>query len=202
MFETLQQIDTAVFFFINMTLSNPVTDFIMPYVTNDTGLRIGYGLVMILCLIRGDAKLRWMVLFSVIVLVLTDQITAGLLKDFIGRFRPCQSFSTDTINLLVGCGGGKSMPSAHAANALGQALFFSLYYPKIKPYLIRYAVLVALSRVFVGVHYPFDVLVGSLIGIIIAIIFVKLFDRFEKKFIEKKKVKLFDDEMVDKFYGV
>ena len=116
--------------------------------------------------------------------------------------RPCQTFPMSEVNLLVGCGGGKSMPSAHAANAMGQALFFSLYYPRVKPYLLRYGILVAVSRIFVGVHYPFDVLVGSLLGVVVAIIFVKLFDKFDNRFLEVKKVKVFDDKMVDKFYGL
>lgn len=179
MFEIFQQIDNSIFFFINGTLANPVTDFLMPLLTNDIGLRTIYALAMIILLWKGDKKLRWMVLGSVIVLVMSDQISAGFLKNWIGRMRPCHTFDLESINLLVGCGGGKSMPSAHAANAFGQAVLFSYFYKKTRVYLFTYATLIALSRVFVGVHYFSDILVGALIGSISAFIIIFLFKKLE-----------------------
>ncbi|MCP4684727.1 MAG: phosphatase PAP2 family protein, partial [bacterium] len=56
------------------------------------------------------------------------------------------------------------MPSSHAANAFGQAVLFSFYFRKAAPYLLIFASLVALSRVFVGVHYPGDITAGALLG--------------------------------------
>jgi undecaprenyl-diphosphatase len=103
-----------------------------------------------------------MALFSILVLALTDQASAGLLKPLIGRLRPCHVL--ENVHLLVGCGGGKSMPSSHAANAFGQALLFGLPYRKARWPLITFAAVVALSRVFVGVHYPGDILAGAIIG--------------------------------------
>jgi len=188
MLEILQQIDSSLFFFINGTLANPVTDFLMPLFTNDWGLRVGYGLAMILCLSFGNVRLRWMVLFSVIVLVLTDQIAANFLKDLIGRIRPCHTFDADSINLLVHCGGGKSMPSAHASNAFGQGIFFSIFYKQVRPYLLIYAILVALSRVFVGVHYPFDILAGALIGTLIAVVVALLYKQFARRVLKNDAV--------------
>lgn len=142
MFEVLQQIDAEIFFFINVTLANVVTDFLMPLITNDKGLRVIYGSAMILLLWKGDKTLRWMVLGSILVMILSDQISAGLLKNWIGRMRPCHVFDIDSLNLLVGCGGGKSMPSAHAANAFGQAVFFSYFYKQARVYLFVYATLI------------------------------------------------------------
>lgn len=162
MFEFLSQIDTALFLFINVTLANPVTDLIMPVITSDWLLRILYAIAVVLFLIFGNARLRWVALFSVLVLVLTDQVSAGLLKPMIGRLRPCQTLQN--IHLLVNCGGGKSMPSSHAANAFGQAMLFSVIYRRWAWPLLVIAALIALSRVFVGVHYPFDFVVGSIIG--------------------------------------
>jgi len=165
MLDLLAGIDTQLFLFFNVTLANPVTDFIMPIITSDWLLRILYAIAVVIMLIFGKARLRWAVLLSVIVLALTDQISAGLLKPLIGRMRPCQVL--DGINLLVACGGGKSMPSSHAANAFGQAVLFSVLFPNVRWPLFIFAALVAMSRVIVGVHYPFDIIVGSILGAVI-----------------------------------
>lgn len=185
MIETLVQFDTAVFLFFNVTIANPVTNWAMPIITSDLYLRIGYGAAMILLLIRGNARLRWLVLFSALALLLTDQIAAGFLKPLIARPRPCH-LMTD-INLLVGCGGGKSMPSAHAANAFGQAALFSLCVRRLKWYLWAVAGLIAISRVFVGVHYPGDVLAGTVVGVAVGVALTWGFDFFERRLLPRLK---------------
>jgi undecaprenyl-diphosphatase len=162
MLEWLDGIDRAVFLFINVTLANPVTDLVMPIVTGDFWLRLGSGVAMALVLWKGNARLRWLVIFSALALVISDQLSAGFLKPLIGRVRPCQVL--ENINLLVGCGGGKAMPSSHAANAFGQAVLFGVLYRRVRYGLLAFAVIVALSRVFVGVHYPGDILAGALVG--------------------------------------
>jgi undecaprenyl-diphosphatase len=162
MLEFLSEIDTALFLFMNVTLANPVTDLVMPVITSDWLLRILYASAVVLLLVFGNARLRWVVLFSILVLVVTDQTSAGLLKPMIGRLRPCHVL--ENINLLVNCGGGRSTPSSHAANAFGQAVLFSMMYRRWAWPLLIFASLVALSRVLVGVHYPFDILVGAIIG--------------------------------------
>lgn len=168
MLDWLADIDRAVFVFVNSGLANPFTDAVMPFITSNDMLRTLYGLALLLCLWQGDSRLRWLVLFSGLTLLFTDQITANLLKDLIGRPRPCHAESMlPNVHLLVGCGGGKSMPSAHAANAFGQAFLFGLAYRNIRVYILSFASLVALSRVFVGVHYPGDILVGAILGFLI-----------------------------------
>ncbi len=177
MLHTLNQIDQAVFLFINQQLANPATDFIMPFITSDILLRVIYAVGILLLLWKGNRRLRWMVLFSAIVLTLTDQIVANYLKHWIERPRPCHTM--DELHLLIACGGGFSMPSAHAANVFGQAILFSFDYKIARPYLLTFASLVAISRVFVGVHYPGDIIVGSaigaLIGLALAVIFARVY---------------------------
>ncbi len=179
MLETLKIIDETLFLFLNFSIANPITDLIMPIITSDMLLRVGYGLTVILLLWKGDARLRWLVLFSALALLLSDQTSSKLLKPMIERIRPCHVL-TD-INLLVGCGGGYSMPSSHAANAFAQAALFSITVKKTKWYLWVIAGVIAISRVFVGVHYPFDVLagtaLGSLIGLIVALLFINIIDK-------------------------
>ncbi len=184
MLETLAQWDQSVFLFLNVMLANPLTDFAMPIITSDNLLRVSYALAMVLVLWRGDARARWMVLFSIIALTLADQTAAGLLKPMIGRLRPCHTL--ENINLLVGCGGGKSMPSAHAANAFAQALLFGIQYAKIRWPLLAVAFLIAISRVFVGVHYPGDVLVGAVIGGAIGCLVLSGYRLFCNRFVKPK----------------
>ena len=68
MLEYLVCIDKTLFEFINIQLANPVTDLVMPWLTSDTFLRLTYGIIMVLLLWRGDARWRWLVLFSALVL--------------------------------------------------------------------------------------------------------------------------------------
>lgn len=157
----LNAVDRAVFFFINTTLANPVTDFIMPILTKDLHLKIFYGLALLIILWKGDNRLRLAVIFSLITVAVTDQLSSTLLKPLLDRPRPCHELE---VHLLVGCGGGLSMPSSHAANLFGQAFFFKKIAPVSAKFLIPLAIIVALSRVFVGVHYPADIVVGAALG--------------------------------------
>jgi len=161
MLDWLIEIDTALFIFINMTIANPVTDFIMPIFTNDSFLRILYGISIGCLLVFGRKRFIWVVVLSLIVVTLTDQTASAWLKPLFERIRPCKVME---VHLLVNCGAGLSFPSSHATNVFGQALFFGLLYRKYCLYFLIFAALVGISRVFVGVHYPFDVLAGAVIG--------------------------------------
>ena len=168
MLEFLINLNQTLFYFINMSLANPVTDFVMPIVTSDMLLRIMYALAIVLLLWKGDAKVRWLVLFSGLALLIADQTAAGYLKPLLNRPRPCHVL--ENINLLVGCGGGKSLPSAHAANSFAQAALFGLYFRKVRYGLWAVALLIAFSRVFVGVHYPGDIVAGAVLGTAIGLL--------------------------------
>lgn len=157
----LAGIDKALFFFINQTLANPVTDFIMPIATSDTNLKIFYGMIVIFVLWKGDNRLRFALIFSALTIAISDQTSSHFLKPLIGRPRPCHEME---VRLLVDCGGGLSMPSSHAANLFAQAFFFWRVAPKSARILMPAAFIGAISRPFVGVHYPFDTLVGTVVG--------------------------------------
>jgi membrane-associated phospholipid phosphatase len=185
MISYLIELDKVLFILINQLLANPVTDVLMPFITSDTVLRIVYILILVSMLIFGDRRIRWLVLFSGLTMLLTDQVAAGFLKPLIARPRPCQVF-TD-IHLLVSCGAGFSMPSAHAANTFGQAALLSRHIKHSGWFLYLFAIMVALSRVFVGVHYPGDILVGAIIGMVIGAIVSGLFRVFSARILKRRK---------------
>ncbi len=161
MIELLLQIDRTLFLFINGSLANPVTDWVMPIITNDNLLRLIYGATLVILLGAGRKRFVWVVGFSLLVVALTDQTSSALLKPWIGRMRPCKVME---VHLLVGCGTGFAFPSSHAANLFGQAVFFGLLFKKYLPYLLGFAFLVGVSRIFVGVHYPLDIVGGIVAG--------------------------------------
>lgn len=163
MFEWLLHIDRDVFSFINGSLANPVTDLVMPVITNDMVLRVLYVLVLAGLLLFGGRRFIWVILFSIIVVAATDLCASALFKPWIMRPRPCRVMD---VHLLVGCGAGYSFPSSHAANLFGQALFFGMLYKKYLPYLAGFSFLVGVSRIFVGVHYPLDVIAGLTLGVL------------------------------------
>ncbi len=178
MLDYLAGIDRILFYFINVHLANPITDFIMPLITSDMLLRAIYGAIVVVLLWRGDRRLRWLVLFLAVTLVITDQLSSRVLKTLFERPRPCHELSA--INLLVACGSGFSMPSSHAANVFGQTVLFSYHVKAARWYLLLFATLVSLSRIFVGVHYPFDVLAGGLLGYLVGSMGAVAFQKFEK----------------------
>lgn len=183
MIEWLNELDKVLFILINIELANPVTDFIMPIITSDNVLRICYGIAMALLLWRGDSRVRWIALFSALTILISDQLSSQVLKHIFERPRPCQIMSD--IHLLVSCGSGFSMPSSHAVNSFAQAAFFGTLFKKSQSYLIITAGLIASSRIFVGVHYPGDVLVGIIIGSLVGVIIALLFLKFEKKVMKR-----------------
>ena len=86
------------------------------------------------------------------------------MKGSFERLRPCNAL--DQVQLLVGCSSSFSLPSSHAANFGAAAFHLSWFYPRFAPLLIVLALLVGYSRVYVGVHYPFDVLLGLAVGLL------------------------------------
>ena len=99
---------------------------------------------------------------------INDYFCASIIKPNIARLRPSHEF-LEYINLLVPRGGKWSMPSNHASNMFVLATIISTFYSKTKAGIFLIAILVSFSRVYVGVHYPMDIVVGASIGTMIAI---------------------------------
>ncbi|GAB4537091.1 MAG: phosphatase PAP2 family protein [Thermodesulfovibrionia bacterium] len=155
--------DTELLYFINRGLQNPVFDTIMPFITERT--YIPFLLVIIPVFIK-DMKRAFLVMLLCVFAVTIGDISANILKHIIARPRPCHTLKD--IRLLVGCGGSFSMPSNHTVNAFTLASTFSHFFKKTAIPMFTVAMLIAFSRIYVGVHYPSDVLIGALWGGMVA----------------------------------
>lgn len=133
-------------------------------------------------------KLKWKiwpwVLMAIVCITISDQLSSQVLKSYFARPRPCQEIQNAVILLVSHCPGNASFPSSHAVNhfAIGMYFLFSLkkywkYWTFIFP---LWAFSIGYAQVYVGVHYPMDVLMGSLLGIAIGS-FVYLLSKFSFK---------------------
>jgi len=181
MLDTVAQIDASLFFLLNTGCRNRLLDALMPFVTGNMFILVAP--VFILLSIK--EKKRALLIFAIALfsVFLADGMSNGL-KNLIGRERPCNVY--DHVHLLVGCTKSFSMPSGHAANALAFSTpFLVMTKDRLKYYFLLIAILVSLSRIYVGVHYPADVLVGALIGSSIALLVVSLLKGSEKRYRER-----------------
>lgn len=178
--EKAVQIDTNLFFLLNYKAQNCVFDFLMPTLTNLDYWRIPLILLAIFLLVFGEKRGRIAVLLLVLGITLSDQVCNSVLKPLVGRVRPCNVL--ENVHLLVNCTRAFSFPSSHATNIFTGMILFSFVYRKLRIALLTIAVLVAYSRVYVGVHYPFDVVAGTALGILCALIIIVLFKLLSRKF--------------------
>ncbi|MCU0452163.1 MAG: phosphatase PAP2 family protein [Bacteroidetes bacterium] len=165
MSQMLYRWDVWLFHMLNGTWTNPFFDVAMPFVTdlNKQSWMLAFIAALIVwALWRGGTRGRQAVLVLTLTILIMDQFSSAVLKDLFLRPRPCHEL-TD-VRLLVSCGAGKSFPSSHAVNTFAGAVVLGFFYPRAWWYLLGYGALVAYSRIYVGVHYPFDVIGGGIIG--------------------------------------
>ena len=168
MMDGLIQLDTRLFLFLN-GLNNETFDAIMWWVSGKT---TWWPFYLLLLGFLGWQK-RWqlvpMLLFIVISITLTDQPSVHLFKNVFHRLRPCHEPALEGLVHLVNnkCGGQYGFISSHAANVFGiAALLFSWVRKRwFTVLMILWALLVGYSRIYLGVHYPGDVLAGSFWGV-------------------------------------
>lgn len=176
MIETLEHLDTVLFYFINHSLQNPVFNVVMPWVTDLNKQRIVLILVALglgFLFVKGKQKGRIAVALLVVAIVLSDQINSSLVKYWLERPRPCHILKN--VHLLVSCGSGFSFPSSHAVNNFCGATVLAFVFQRAGKWLFVFASVVAFSRVYVGVHYPSDVLAGAVVGMLCGLIVIAAF---------------------------
>lgn len=171
--DTLNLWDTNLFLFLN-GLYTPFLDGFMFAVSAKLTWVPLYMAVLFVVFKHWKRESIWIVLALVLCIVIADQISSGILKGLIQRPRPSRADELQgMVHLVNGYAGGKfGFVSSHAANAIGFALLTSmLFRNKIYTYVIfGWAILVAYSRICLGVHYPLDILGGALVGVLAAFV--------------------------------
>lgn len=150
-------------------MSNDLFDVLMPVLRNQYTWVPLYIFIAFWLLYKYKLQGFWFIAFALIAFALCDQLSASLIKPLIERLRPCRDpMLAEQVRLLVHCGSGFSFPSTHATNHFGFAIVIgaSVYGNNKWPAygLLVIATMVSFAQVYVGVHYPIDVLCGALLG--------------------------------------
>jgi len=184
MLDFLQSVDMNLIIWIHQHFSNTLFDIFMPFITNKSNWTLPIiGLIVVLGFFSGQrGKLALTIL--IISLSFTDAICAQILKPFFERIRPSH-LNLEEVNLLISKGGKWSMPSNHAANIFSLAMVLSYFYKKYKPLLFLIAILISFSRVYVGVHFPGDIIAGGCIGFFISSSLIILWGKIKLHEIKK-----------------
>ncbi len=187
MIDFLHSLDRSLFHVCNQTLQNTVFDVVMPFVTDlnkNPAVLLAVGLLWLLLLFKGGKGGRIAALLLIPAIAFSDQFNSALLKHLVDRPRPCQVLAN--VHLLVSCGSGYSFPSSHAVNNFAGAIVLSYFLPRWTWAFFSFASIVAFSRIYVGVHFPSDVLAGAIIGMICGSLVILLYRAGETWLMERK----------------
>lgn len=169
MLDQLINTDQQLFYAINNGLSNPFFDWLMPLLRNRFFWAPLYLFLALFLVLNYKRTGLIILIFFGLTFGLTDYFASSLVKPAVQRLRPCNDTEVkSTAKMLIACGTGYSFPSTHAANHFALAIFLiAVFYKRWKPIMILallWAFAVSFAQIYVGVHYPLDILGGAVLG--------------------------------------
>lgn len=173
------ELDYNVFHFINQNMQNNFFDAVIPVLRNKYTWIPIYIFIFIVLIKKYKFNAIYLILFLICCFGITDFCNYQIFKPLFQRERPCYNTLLEVRLLLDSCGGKWSFPSSHAANhaALSVGLLFIQISKNtiLNCIIIFWAIIVGFAQIYVGVHYPSDIIVGFLVGISIAFLIFKIF---------------------------
>ena len=187
MLNFLEKIDQSLFLIIN-GWHGPFWDQVM-WLVSTKWLWIPLYLFILGWLIKIYKKRFWILLLFIVLLVfVTDQTSVHLFKDVFKRLRPCHNESLAPFVHLVHhhCGGLYSFISSHATNMFGIAAFSVLLIRNKIFTIVMYVIVtwIGYSRIYLGVHFPGDVLTGAIVGTFLGWLIYLMFRETDKKWMQ------------------
>ena len=193
MLEKIIEVDRYFFKLINQEWASPWLDALLPFFRNQFTWVPVYFFLLLFGYFNFRQRLIPWIVFFLLTFALTDLISTQIFKAYFQRPRPCwDHLISNHVRMLIPCSHAYSFVSSHAANHFGMAIFIfgtlrNLFNQKIWLVFV-WASLVSLSQVYVGAHFPGDVIGGSMLGLLIGFITMKGYNKYYQIMPEKSSI--------------
>jgi len=185
MLDAIEKIDIQLFFLINRGGQNDVFDWFMPFMSDLSNFYIPLTIFWLFLVLKKNVTYRTVAVAILILISLSEWLSTDVLKPAVNRPRPFHSQShvhlydrmskTWQVTPVLAStirNESHAMPSSHATNIFAAAVFLSAFLKRSWPLFYLIAVLVGYSRVYLGVHYPFDVVCGAIAGTVCGLLLI------------------------------
>lgn len=186
MIDQLIALDKELFLSVNQGMSNAFFDWLMPILRNRFTWAPLYLFIIIFSVKNYKREGVMMIMALLLNFAISDSVSSKLVKNSIQRLRPCNDIELrEQMVQRVRCSGGYSFTSSHATNHFAMAvLLIILFYRRWKHVIwlaLLWAASISFAQIYVGVHYPLDILAGALLGVLIGLTSGLIYNRIRNK---------------------